>query len=212
MKNSMRNFAGLFKAAVAAAFLICPHVVAANSDMGLLETSVPLPDVPIRMHDGSTTSLHTFAQDHVTAVQLIFTTCSTVCPIQGSTFGLVADAKRVRIDNMQLLSISIDANYDKPDDLKQWRAQFYEGEGWMVGVTDFFSTHALVDELLRSVDGNLMSDSPVPSVQTERPDERDHHGSNVFFVGPDAKVLYRSVGFPTNAAIINVLQDLSARN
>lgn len=202
------------KAAKAIAIVWCllsMTPVQAHDDMGPLTKPVPLPNVELRTHDGLTTDLHALTNGRVTALQLIFTTCTTVCPIQGATFGFLAEDMNTAATPFQLLSISIDANYDTPEDLAAWRAQHYDGEGWTLAVADFFATHELVDSLLLSISGMPMHDSPVPDSPDERPSETDHHGAGVMFIGPDSHIVYRSYDYPSSGDIKDILDRLSSK-
>lgn len=201
------KFIGKFALAVA---LAAPAIGYAHDDMGLLTKKIPLGNVDLRLHDGTETDLHTITKGKITALQLIFTTCTTVCPIQGAVFAFLAEDIAETETPFQLLSISIDANFDTPDDLALWRAQYYDGPGWYVGVTDFEATHRLVDSLNRSISGLPMHKSPVPASQTERPSEIDHHGANVLFVDSESNLIFRSYDYPDSADLLGILDFLSS--
>lgn len=200
--------AGL-KATFTVLMLGLPTCVSAHDDMGPLTKPIPLENVDLRLHDGTETDLHAITKGKITALQLIFTTCTTVCPIQGATFAFLAEDVEKNDLPFQLLSISIDANYDTPKDLAEWRAQHYDGPGWTIGVTDFVSTHQLVDSLILSITGFPMHDSPVPQSPDERPSEADHHGANVMFIGPDSNIVYRSFDYPNSDDLRAILDRLS---
>lgn len=191
------------------ALLLWPLAALTHDDMGRLTKPIALENVDLRLHDGRETDLHSLTEGKVTALQLIFTTCTTVCPIQGATFGLFAEHMKDETLPFQLLSISIDANYDTPEDLATWKARHYDGPGWTLGVTDFMSTQRLVDNLMTSISGNLMDDSPVPSSPDQRPSETDHHGANVVFIGPDGRIIYRSYDYPSSDVLHDILRELS---
>ena len=94
------------------------------------------------------------------ALNFIFTTCATICPVMTSTFAqmrheLGDDAGRVR-----LVSISIDPDYDRPAVLKQYAERFGAGGGWSFLTGD----GARISEVLRSFDaytGSKMNHRPV---------------------------------------------------
>ena len=184
--------------------------VHAHSDMGLLEDPIALSDIALRLHDGTETTLHRLTAGKVTALQLIFTECTTVCPIQGATFGFLAEDLADGDLPFQLFSLSIDANYDTPSDLADWRARHYDGPGWILGVTDFFSTHAFVEEIMASKFGGLIDENPAPSVEGARPSEDNHHGSIVVFIGPGSNVIYRTFNFPEPETLREILNDLQS--
>lgn len=70
-------------------------------------------------------------KDKVVAINTIFTTCTTICPLMGANFSkverLIGDAGR----KAQLISISIDPSVDTPDRLEAWSKNFGQpGPGW----------------------------------------------------------------------------------
>jgi protein SCO1/2 len=68
----------------------------------------------------------------VTAVQTIFTTCSSTCPTQGQFFAVLA--ARQRVPGLRCLSLSIDALGDDPPRLAAWQARFGAHPAWRVAV------------------------------------------------------------------------------
>jgi protein SCO1/2 len=91
-----------------------------------------VPDVPVVRHDGVTTSLPALVQQHATALQLMFTTCRSTCPIQGAIFqrvqDLIADGHS---RGLQLLSLSVDPATDGPRALSRWLQRFQAGPMWV---------------------------------------------------------------------------------
>ena len=102
------------------------------------------------------------------ALNFIFTTCTTICPVMTATFlqmqrELGADAERVH-----LVSISIDPEYDRPDVLATYIKQFQADKNWT------FLTGETKDivNVLRSFDaytGSKMSHRPITLLK--RPDQ-----------------------------------------
>jgi len=89
-----------------------------------------IPDVPLLDQDGRAVRFHTdLVKDRVVAINFVFTTCTTVCPPMGATFGklreLLGDRKEVH-----LISVSVDPRTDTPERLKAWAAKFGAGPGW----------------------------------------------------------------------------------
>lgn len=128
-----------------------------------------LPDVMLIDADGTTMSLDSILNaDEPVAVNFIFTTCTTICPVMTATFAqmqrkLGDDAERVR-----LVSISIDPEYDRPDVLKAYAEQFRAGGNW----TFLTGDSGDIENVLRSFDvyaGSKMNHKPVYLLK--RPDE-----------------------------------------
>lgn len=106
--------------------------------------------------------------DEPIALNFIFTTCTTICPVMTATFlqmqrELGSDAERV-----QLVSISIDPEYDRPDVLATYIKQFQADTNWtfLTGETND------IVSVLRGFDaytGSKMSHRPITLLK--RPDE-----------------------------------------
>lgn len=193
-----------------AVMLLCVSPRAsAHGDLGLLDTPIDTTNITLRLHDGTETTLHDVTEGKITALQMIFTTCNSVCPIQGAIFGAVADDLEQNPEMpLQLLSISIDAQFDQPEHLAAWRAKYYDGQNWLVAVSDFVSTYKFADELMRTESGALLSDNPAPSEKGARPSESNHHTSIVMFIGPDSKMIYRTLSFPAPESIRAIAADI----
>jgi protein SCO1/2 len=90
-----------------------------------------VPDVRLIDTSGTEWALRSLLEsDQPVALNFIFTTCTTICPVMTATFAqmqrnLGGEAKRV-----QLVSISIDPEYDRPGVLKEYAARFDAGAGW----------------------------------------------------------------------------------
>jgi protein SCO1/2 len=108
-----------------------------SADHGRIDPPVPMPDVTVRCADGRAASLATLVKGHATAVHLIFTGCSTVCPIQGAIFqrvqSLLSDQSARGI---QLLSLCIDPLEDTPAAMSSWLQRFDAHAGWIAVAPD----------------------------------------------------------------------------
>jgi protein SCO1/2 len=108
------------------------------------------------------------ATEQPIALNFIFTTCTTICPVMTATFlqmqrELGADAERVH-----LVSISIDPEYDRPDVLAKYIKQFQADKNW----TFLTGETSDIVNVLRSFDaytGSKMSHRPITLLK--RPDQ-----------------------------------------
>ncbi|MBT2332906.1 SCO family protein [Variovorax paradoxus] len=117
-------------AAGALAWLGVPPV-RANDSIGRVMPAVTAPALPLRRHDGAAPMLAAQLRGGPTAVQLMFTGCSTVCPIQGALFStLQAALLAERNTAVRLLSLSIDPLADDPAALSAWLRRFGAGPTW----------------------------------------------------------------------------------
>lgn len=91
-----------------------------------------IPDVPLVDQDGRPVRFHTdLVKDKVVAVNFIFTTCTTICPPMGATFGKLRQQLGERAGkDVHLISVSVDPRTDTPERLKTWAAKFGSGPGW----------------------------------------------------------------------------------
>jgi protein SCO1/2 len=108
-----------------------------GADHGRIVPPVPIPALRVRCADGTAATLDALVRGHVTAVHLMFTGCSTVCPIQGAIFqrvqSLLPDQRATRI---QLLSLSIDPAEDTPAAMRRWLGRFNARDGWIAAAPD----------------------------------------------------------------------------
>ncbi|BEP35352.1 SCO family protein [Variovorax sp. V59] len=103
----------------------------ANDSTGPVMPAVAAPALPLRRHDGAAPMLAAQLQGSLTAVQLMFTGCSTVCPIQGALFStLQAALLTERNAAVRLLSLSIDPLADDPAALSAWLRRFGARPTW----------------------------------------------------------------------------------
>ena len=164
---------GLGAFLVFAASLACPgaalaeldhtaHKAAmARSNYSVSEREYHIPDVNLIDAEGRVSSLRSMLDaDEPVAVNFIFTTCRTICPVMTATFAQMQRQLGSLADGMRLVSISIDPEYDRPDVLKSYAAQFGAGRNWTFLTGD---SGDIVD-VLQSFDvftGTKMNHQPV---------------------------------------------------
>jgi cytochrome oxidase Cu insertion factor (SCO1/SenC/PrrC family) len=125
----------------------------------------------------------------VVAVNFVFTTCTTSCPILGTNFGEV----RRRLDDRMgkefaLVSVSVDPQSDTPERLKGWAGRFGGGPGWtlLTGPKDG------VDRLLRALGAYT-------------PDKTGHPSTILVIDGVNSRAL-RTSGLAAPADLVRVLE------
>ena len=119
------------------------------------------PNVELIDQLGTPVSLQALLEaDQPIALNFIFTTCTTICPVMTATFAQMRRELGEAGSDLHLISISIDPEYDRPDKLKAYSEQFLAGEGW-----DFLTGDSGdIVEVLRSFDsyaGSKMNHQPV---------------------------------------------------
>ena len=125
-----------------------PVVTAAHGDSHA-SSKMSIPDVELLDQDGHKVHFYTdLVKGKTVAVNFIFTTCTTICPPLGATFGRVQKDLGERAGrDVHLISISVDPATDTPERLKSWGEKFHAGAGWTL-VT---GAKPQVDELLRAL-------------------------------------------------------------
>jgi protein SCO1/2 len=117
-----------------------------SADHGRVDPPVPVPDVSVRRADGGSASLAGLVRGHATALHLMFTGCSSVCPIEGAIFERVQTLlPDQRARGIQLLSLSIDPLGDTPRAMQAWLGRFGAREGWIAAAPQAADLDRLLD-------------------------------------------------------------------
>lgn len=91
------------------------------------------PNIPLTNQDGET--FHFFddlIKDKVVMINLIYTSCRDVCPLETARLKVVRNILGDRVGkDIFLYSISIDPKHDTPEVLKAYAERFNTGPGWM---------------------------------------------------------------------------------
>jgi protein SCO1/2 len=120
-----------------------------------------IPDVQLIDASGSSVALQSILDsEQPVALNFIFTTCTTICPVMTVTFAQMQRELGEAAKQLRLVSISIDPEYDRPEVLKAYAEQFHVGAGWtfLTGDSDDIS------QVLRSFDsyaGSKMNHQPL---------------------------------------------------
>lgn len=161
---------------------------------GAVRPPRPIPALNVRTHLDQATDLAALLKGRFTAVQLMFTGCSAVCPIQGALFAQLQQRLRQRGLAVQLLSVSIDPLGDGPGQLAQWLGRFGAGPGWLAVAPQVVDVQALV-QLLGSG-----GEDPRQSA--------DVHSAQVFVVDRRGALCYRSPATPAAELLADHLAQL----
>ena len=119
-----------------------------------------IPDIQLIDASGETVSLNSLGSDQPVALNFIFTTCTTICPVMTVTFAQMQRQLGEAADQLQLVSISIDPEYDRPAVLDAYAKQFQAGDNWMFLTGDSND----IAQVLRSFDsytGSKMNHQPL---------------------------------------------------
>lgn len=162
-------------------------VAAAHGNIGPVRPPFQLPNVDVTRHDGARIGIETILMGRVTAMQLIYTGCSTTCGLQGSTFAAVQ--RRLPSQwhqSLQLLSLSIDPLGDNANALAAWRNRFTAMIGWNAVVPD----QGGLEQLRRALQQNGQPDA---------------HSTQVYVFDRHARLIWRTAELPTALEIVNLI-------
>lgn len=103
----------------------------AHGSLGPVKPPLGAPDIEIVTSDGFRGPLRERLLGRATAIQLMFTQCKSICPIEAATFARTQEALAgIAADGIQLLSLSIDPLNDTPEVLQAWLDGLGAGAGW----------------------------------------------------------------------------------
>jgi protein SCO1/2 len=160
-----------------------------NVHDGPIVPPVPVPDSRVQLADGSRVGLRELLSQKVTALQFVFTRCTTTCPMQAATFQRVQRLFPEHAEQgAQLLSVSIDPARDTAQALRAWLERFEAGEGWLAAVPE---TGAL-PELLRFFG---MRAAALTS-----------HATQVGIIDRHAALIWRTNELPSAQSVANLLR------
>ena len=201
--------AGLLLKAVAAEVLICCVLCLhasgqearqpANNAGSPPEQQKPdqkkaIPDAELFNQDGK--KIHFYSdliKDKVVIVSLFFTSCSSICPMQGESLSKLQATLGDRLGrDVYLVSVSMDPEGDPPERLKIWGLQFGAKPGW-----------TLVTGRKSEIDKVAMALTGAPAVKGEH--------SPVVFVGSDKTGRWiRAYGLAEPAKFDSLIAEVTA--
>jgi len=93
--------------------------------------SYSVPDVELVDESGTPVALRALlATDQPVAVNFIFTTCTTICPVMSATFAQLRRELGPETERIRLVSITIDPEHDTPAVLASYAEHFGAPPGW----------------------------------------------------------------------------------
>ena len=98
--------------------------------------------------------------DQPVMLNFIFTTCTTICPVQSAAFQQVQQQLGAERDRVRMVSISIDPEYDTPQRLQAYAERFQAGPRWQF-LTGKLADIIAVQKAFEAYRGNKMSHEPL---------------------------------------------------
>lgn len=183
-------------AAAMATAALSHQVAQAHNVAGAVVPPALVPSIRCRVHDSRELLLHGLLHNRTTALQLMFTGCSAVCPIQGALFADVQqrlDARPASPSDLQLLSISIDPLADDHRALAGWLRRYGAGARWRAASPDVQDLDRWLDFLQGRQAG------------------ADRHTAQVYLFDRRARLALRTTDFPPAGEVLRLLDALAAQ-
>jgi protein SCO1/2 len=151
---------------------------------------LPFPASPLTLADGDRSDLGTLLAGRVTALQLIYTRCTTTCPMQGVLFQRVQEALATRpAPEIQLLSLTTLPEEDSPEALAAWLVRFGAGPAWRGGRPE--------PEALPELARFFGSSSPI-----------DRHATQVAIANRRGELVWVTNALPAPESVVRLLRRL----
>jgi len=157
-------------------------------------SSMQIPNVRVLDQNGKALDFYTdLIKGQNVAINFIFTTCTTVCPVLTATFRRVQTELEQSQSNVKLISVSVDPTVDTPERLRDFAAKFKAGPGWTFVTGDKTEIDSLLQRLGAGV-GN-----------------KNDHTSMVLIGNDPADVWTRTYGLSSPTVLMKVITDTAAR-
>jgi cytochrome oxidase Cu insertion factor (SCO1/SenC/PrrC family) len=102
------------------------------------KVDLKIPDLALVDQEGRPVHFYSdLVRGKVVMINFVFTSCTTICPPMGATFGKVQQLLGERAGrDVHLISVSVDPATDTPARMKAWGAKFGAGPGWTLVTGD----------------------------------------------------------------------------
>lgn len=164
--------------------------------------SEDLPDFEFTTQENETLALDDFKGNYWIA-DMVFTNCTTVClPMTANMKSLQDMMAEEGIDDVQLVSFSVDPDYDTPEVLKAY------GESYEADFSNWTFLTGYDFETIKEI-----SIKSFKSMLAEAPEGTDQvtHGTKFYLINPEGKVIkfYDGVESANMQSIINDLKKIA---
>jgi len=135
-----------------------------NIKPGIFSRSVSdlsLPNVSLVDMNGGDVMLHDVFDSHSPIIlNFIFTTCTTICPVQSAAFRQVQEKLGSKVGHVRMVSVSIDPENDTPAKLRDYAKRFSVGSQWKL-LTGSLDNSIAVQKAFAVFAGDKMDQKPV---------------------------------------------------
>ena len=158
-------------------------------------SSLQIPNVKVLDQNGRALDFYSdLIKGHNVAINFIFTTCTTVCPVLTATFRRVQVELEKSQPDVKLISVSVDPTVDTPERLRDFAEKFKAGPGW----TFVTGGKTEIDSLLQRLGAGLGN--------------KNDHTSMILIGNDPADVWTRTYGLSSPTVLMKVITDTAARN
>ena len=179
------------RALVGAAVATLLPAARAHGELGPVTPPRALPALKLTLHDGRQLSLQSLLAGRLTALQLMFTGCSAVCPVQGAVFAALQAQVLGALPGAQLLSLSIDPLNDDARALAAWRQRLGAQPGWVAAAPPLPHGDVMLDALAARARGS------------------DRHSAQVVLIDRQGRLAFRCAEFAAPRDIARAMHELS---
>lgn len=126
------------------------HHTTTNTKVNIQTKSLSISNASLVTQDNKSIRFYEdLVKGKTVAINFIYTSCKTACPIQGAVFSQVQEKLKKRLGkDIFLVSISIDPKIDSPKKLSKWGKKFKQRSGWTLVTGD----KSKINNLLKSID------------------------------------------------------------
>jgi cytochrome oxidase Cu insertion factor (SCO1/SenC/PrrC family) len=157
-------------------------------------SSMQIPNVRVLDQNGKALDFYSdLVKGRNVAINFIFTTCTTVCPVLTATFRRVQTQLEASQSNVKLISVSVDPTVDTPERLRDFADKFKAGPGWTFVTGDKSEIDSLLQRLGAGV-GN-----------------KNEHTSMILIGNDPADVWTRTYGLSSPTVLMKVITDTASR-
>jgi protein SCO1/2 len=126
----------------------------------------PVPNVLLTSHRGGQQHLsEILASKKTVMLNFIFTTCTTICPVLSASFHQVQEILGDESDSVSMISITIDPDYDTPEQLMKYSKRFKAGDQWQF-YTGSYQDVVSVEKAFDIFRGSKMNHEPVTLIRS----------------------------------------------
>ncbi|MEW8024931.1 MAG: SCO family protein [Candidatus Thiodiazotropha sp.] len=138
-----------------------------SNDYQLHTADYTIPDVQLISHRGEKGRLPELLDtDKPVMLNFIFTTCTTICPVLSASFHQVQEIMGDESDSISMISITIDPDYDTPEQLMKYAQKFKAGNQWQF-YTGTYNDVVKVEKAFDIFRGSKMNHEPITLIRKQ---------------------------------------------